>query len=201
MNYLHNVSELKNRYFVIRHGNSLANQQALVVSSPQTGIDNYGLTSLGQTQVVNSLQLNTTLPDNFKIISSDFKRASETAKIVKQHCNSQNTVHYDVRLRERFFGDYDGGPNTAYEKIWALDEQNADQVVANVESANNVTRRASELIAELERTYNKKCFLLVSHGDTLQLLQTAFLKKSAQNHRSVKHLETAEIRELILTII
>ena len=50
--------------------------------------------------------------------------------------------------------------------------------------------------------YDKKILnttvLLVSHGDALQILQTAFSKQCASRHRYQQHLETAEIRQLIL---
>jgi broad specificity phosphatase PhoE len=40
--------------------------------------------------------------------------------------------------------------------------------------------------------------VLVSHGDTLQILQAAFLRMSPTRHRSLPGLETAEIRRLRL---
>ena len=40
--------------------------------------------------------------------------------------------------------------------------------------------------------------LLVSHGDALQILQTAFHRMDASRHRQLDHLDTAEIRLLTL---
>mmetsp|Transcript_101209 Transcript_101209/g.326136 ORF Transcript_101209/g.326136 Transcript_101209/m.326136 type:complete len:81 (-) Transcript_101209:64-306(-) len=41
--------------------------------------------------------------------------------------------------------------------------------------------------------------VLVSHGDALQLLQTAFQGSPAGVHRSLPHLNPAELRELVPT--
>ena len=40
--------------------------------------------------------------------------------------------------------------------------------------------------------------LLVSHGDCLQILQTAFAGVDVSAHRSLPHLETCELRRLEL---
>lgn len=51
---------------------------------------------------------------------------------------------------------------------------------------------------DLESAYNDKDILLVSHGDASQVLQTGFQKVDPRQHRSLQHLETAEIRQLTL---
>ncbi len=77
-------------------------------------------------------------------------------------------------------------------------ELNSSHTVGNVESADAVMERTTSLITALENDFKGEIFLLVSHGDALQILQTAFNKKPASVHRSLPHLETAEIREFIL---
>ena len=59
-------------------------------------------------------------------------------------------------------------------------------------------RRATEVVWSLESYYDDQTFLLVAHGDTLQILLTAFKKYPASRQRELKHLETAEIRPLAL---
>jgi broad specificity phosphatase PhoE len=61
-----------------------------------------------------------------------------------------------------------------------------------------VLDRVTALIADLERRYSGRDILLVSHGDTLQILQAGFLRMDPARHRSVPHLATAEIRPLRL---
>lgn len=60
--------------------------------------------------------------------------------------------------------------------MWALDQQDDSHTTWNVESVRSVLDRASAAVAQLEKaarvagTY--KVFILVSHGDTSQILQT-----------------------------
>jgi probable phosphoglycerate mutase len=50
----------------------------------------------------------------------------------------------------------------------------------------------------LEQKYKNKKIILIAHGDALQILQSGFQKICSSKHRSLEHLETAEIRELTL---
>lgn len=43
--------ELHNTYLIVRHGQSEANVEGIVVSKPENGCGNYGLTSTGREQV------------------------------------------------------------------------------------------------------------------------------------------------------
>jgi probable phosphoglycerate mutase len=59
-------------------------------------------------------------------------------------------------------------------------------------------QRVTSVIADYESSHRDATLLLVSHGDALQLLQTAFLRRDASKHRTLEHLNTAEIRRLQL---
>lgn len=197
MNYLKQVNELKNAYFGMRHGQSLANTQSLIVSKPENGISAYGLSEEGEEQVrksINKAIADNRLDERLHIISSDFKRARETAEIAQALLGVQREIQLDSRLRERDFGDFELKTNDFYERSWQQDAIDPSHTLHNVESAESVMERSSALIMSLERTYQGERFLLVAHGDTLQILQTAFLKVSASKQRKMKHLETAEIR-------
>lgn len=198
MNFLLPLDQLANRYFVMRHGQSQANLQALVVSHPQNGIDGYGLSEQGIVQVRNSVQADSHLDSNLLIISSDFKRARESAEIAHRLLSCEQPLQFDERLRERDFGDWELTPDSAYERVWAADEINPDNQNRGVESPNQVMQRVTALVYDLEQTVSDTNILIVSHGDALQILQTAFSKQDASNHRLNQHLETAEIRRLMI---
>ena len=198
MNHLNAIERLGNRYFAMRHGNSLANQQGIIVSDPLNGCSGYGLSELGRAQVRESLRRGGSLDANTIILSSDFARALESAQIVASALGTGAAVETDTRLRERFFGEYELGPDDAYEEIWQCDRLDADQGLRAVESPNRVMARVTELVAELEGRYSGSTLLLVSHGDALQILQTAFARRDASEHRQLQHLQTAEIRPLLL---
>lgn len=191
---------MHNIYFVLRHGQSTANVAGIVLSSREEGekID-YTLTPLGEEQVHESVAKSKetgALDLHTVIISSPFSRTRRTAEIAKEVLGTLNAFTIDDRLRERWFGDWEKTPDTAYAKVWEEDKKNPDQVSAQVESVHAVQKRVLELIDDLENEYRERKILLVSHGDVLQILLTSMQKQSPTMHREIQQLETAEIRKI-----
>ena len=199
MNNLLKIEPLTNRYFIMRHGRSLANQLELIVSSPENGVESYGLDDKGREQVIDSVEATKAILDVSLIISSDFKRAQETAEITHDLLSLNEDIVFHKLLRERFFGDLELTSSDNYQSVWDEDGLDATHTKFGVESVGAVMDRATSLIATLEGYFTETSFLLVSHGDVSQILQAAFNKLPASEHRSVPHLNTAEIRELIVT--
>ena len=137
------------------------------------------------------------------------------------------TVNVDPRLRERFFGEFNGESDDNYNRVWENDAVSADHTSWDVESVNSVMRRTSHLVLDLEskvlhsNDVSKWNCLLVAHGDVLQIMQTAFCKIDGTKvlldlslysifniynsfieflfqHRGLPHLDTAAIRALEL---
>ncbi|GMH74607.1 hypothetical protein TrRE_jg6682 [Triparma retinervis] len=190
-----------NRFYGMRHGNSEANQEGLISSNPEVATLKHGLSSLGVEQVVNSVEgfMGREGADRrtVKVFCSDFKRAAMTADMLA--AGTGTVARRDIRIRERWFGELDNGPDDKYDDVWVRDEKDADQEWKEVESVNKVRERASDLVREIEaetRIGEEGDIVLVAHGDVLQILMTAFDGVRGEDHRSLKHLETAEIREL-----
>ncbi len=189
---------MHNHYFILRHGQSEANTLEIIISNPAEGIASYGLTPTGHTQVSSSVQAakaHHQLDSSTVIYSSDFKRCRDSAEIVQVILGCP-PPHFTSALRERFFGSWDHTHNGNYQKVWSLDEQNPAHKTDNVESTIEVLQRTTALIHQLEAIYQGAHILLISHGDALQILQTAFDHTSPAHHRHLPHLATAEIRQL-----
>jgi len=185
---------------MLRHGESKANMANIILSHLEHGKkDTFGLTKKGEEQVADSVKkakLQGWLDGAAIIYSSPFSRCKKTAEIAKEVLGVKNQIHFDDRLRERFFGDFERTSNANYQKVWDNDAKNPSHMQDNVESALDVQKRTLSLIQDLEQEYTGKNILLVSHGDALQILQTGFLKLSPSKHRDIEHLHTAEIRKL-----
>lgn len=181
----------------MRHGESKANVAKIIISTPENGVkEEYALSELGREQARRSAEATHLGPDTI-IFCSDFSRARETAEIVAGVIGA-DTPHIVEALRERHFGDFEEKSNVHYDDVWTHDAHSADHTEFGVESVNENLKRTTAFILELEEKYDGRDILLVSHGDTLQILQTAFERVDAHQHRSLTHLETAEIRELVL---
>ncbi|EME28321.1 phosphoglycerate mutase family protein isoform 1 [Galdieria sulphuraria] len=101
---------LANSYYVLRHGESRANVEHLIVSDSENGIlDSYGLTDKGKQQAQQAAtHLKETLDKDWSekynkemvtLVASPFSRARETAEIIATQLQFQVIV--DPLLRER----------------------------------------------------------------------------------------------------
>lgn len=200
MNNLENIERLNNNYFILRHGESKANVLGIILSDPKSGTIEFGLSDKGKEEVKESAKKwleNGILDKDTVIVSSDFTRARETAEIAREVLGADKIIINKI-LRERNFGKWERTSDKNYNEVWKDDKLNPNHKINNVESANDVQKRVTNMILDLEKQFNGKRILLVSHGDALQILQTGFLKTSASKHREVPHLNKAEIRELSL---
>lgn len=195
------LNRLRNTYLGMRHGRSQAQELGIILSSvAEGGKPEYSLVKAGREEVQESVEAamrEGILDSRVVIFSSPLSRALETAEI-GQKVLKAGTVVVDHRLRERFFGRYDGKSNKYYQAVWDLDVVDPSHTDMGVESANDVQSRFGEVIAEAERDFNKRIILLVGHGDLLQIGETGFFGLPASVHRSLSHLKNAEIRPYML---
>ncbi|KAI8621240.1 histidine phosphatase superfamily [Chytriomyces sp. MP71] len=198
------------RAFLVRHGQSLANIHDRICSLPETGtLPTEGLSDAGKQQVQKSAEaIIASLPSPtprdavIQITTSDFTRAYETASILRdsfvRNGFTATNLAVDARLRERNFGAQLEGKSGHdwYEKVWAQDALRIQ--FEGVETPESVAERANSVVKEVVRKTAAYAFF-VAHGDTLQILQTQAKRNdspvSCWDHRTLQHLETAEIRE------
>ena len=146
MNQLHALEQLTNRYFIMRHGPSLANQQGLIASHADNALDAYGLTDSGRIQVDASLSLVAALGAATRILSSDFRRACETAEIAHGRLGCRTALCIDPRLRERDFGEFELTSDDHYHEIWRQDEAGVNGGWRGVEGPGQVMARITSLV-------------------------------------------------------
>tara|TARA_R110002012_G_scaffold20535_5_gene72744 strand:- start:543 stop:1130 length:588 start_codon:yes stop_codon:yes gene_type:complete len=180
----------RNRYLLMRHGHSQANQQGLIISSPERGIQAFGLSAIGEQQMA-QLVVAWTWPIPTQVVHSDFLRTTQTAARVTRAFKLEMTA--DKRLRERYFGDLDGQADECYPEVWAWDAVDAEHRHHGVESVSSVAARMRAVIEGLEQQYTGETILLVSHGDPLQILLTALANKPLSQHREQPALLPASV--------
>ena len=181
----------------MRHGQSKANVAGIIVSRIENDrCGDYGLSELGRQQALAAAR-GCGLPGDTVICSSDFSRARQTGEIVRAHLGAGEVVVAEA-LRERCFGEWEGSPADNYARVWAADETNPGHADGNVEPVTAVLDRTTAFIVDLEQRYSGRDILLVSHEDTLRILQAGFLRMNPSRHRSLPDLATAEIRPLRL---
>ena len=186
-----------NNYSGMRHGQSKANVMNVIVSCiDNDSASNYGLTDLGRQQALMAAT-GSGLSGDTVICTSDFARAAQTAQIVAAALGADD-VTVTPALRERCFGDWEGMSSENYATVWDADRASPDHAESRVEPASAVLARATAFIVALEERYSGRDILLVSHGDTLQILQTRFLGMNPGRHRELPHFEPAQMRRFNL---
>lgn len=188
-------TQFKNRYYLMRHGESIANKEGLIVSSPNNAINRYGLTTNGANQVLEAA-LNTRLDDNAIIVSSDYKRAIESANIMHSVISTSSPIVIEPLLRERDFGQWELSDDSYYNNVWQQDIKSPNTRVNNVESVQQTLSRGLQVIKKLESMHQEKKILLVGHGDVLQILLAYYHQIDPRFHRSLNPIANADIRSL-----
>ncbi|NBD73660.1 class I tRNA ligase family protein [Patescibacteria group bacterium] len=149
-----------NAYLVIRHGQAQSNVGHYISSDIN---DDNPLTEEGEAQIRRAAQR---LKDEELdlIITSPFMRTSQTAAIVREELDlPQEQVVVDARLGEINLGVLNGKPIDAYKETHPTYADRFDSGPEGGESLQDVRRRLGAFLYEIERTYQGKRILLVTH--------------------------------------
>lgn len=193
----------KNTYYVMRHGQSIANTKALLDTS---GDPNNHLTEDGKKGVRASAEgLKGEGID--MIITSPFLRTKETADIVKEIIGVTE-VHQDIRLREFEMGIYDGKTIGEFLQDYGITYLELDTRIGGAESHRDMMNRTMQVIGDLEAKYSNKKILIITHGGPGRMLiagtelRTEEELLADERSDSTKHyLQNAKVRKLNTKIV
>jgi isoleucyl-tRNA synthetase len=156
----------QNRYFVFRHGHS--GRQVKKISSCWPEANPLPLTATGKKQVFASAKKLAAQKIDL-IISSDLLRTKETAMIIGQATSAK--IVYDKRLRDFNVGEFNGQDP---KRFWDFAVTKENQLTAKPkkgESLVAIRRRVYELMAEVDKKYQNKTIVFVSHEIPLTILE------------------------------
>ena len=213
------LPELKNSYYLLRHGQSTANVAGIISSARSlAGSTKHGLTELGWTQGRSSAKplLNLINKDgnNGKKVffySSPFARARQTAEAClqgldecKDEINESNLeivrdIGIDDGLMERYFGRLDGKALMTYAYVWPVDMFDPTHTAFEVESVSEVATRVGEAILRIEDKHEGDVIVLASHADTLQITQLYAANAPNVGAFSQYRFTNGEVRSMLRT--
>lgn len=197
------VPQSGNEYFVMRHGESKSNV-AGVISANIKNED--PLTEKGREQVLASVaELQKQKID--MIIVSPFMRTQQTAELVREQLGlPSDAVYVDERIREFDLADELEG------KRWHDDyavanfatwEERFTKKIEGSENRRDVTKRMGEFLYEIERTYQGKRILIVSHGGCIATLRAAAvgmnIAETKADYDSGRYFGNAQWEKLLFT--
>lgn len=152
------IMELKNKYFLLRHGQALSNVENVISCWPEKR--EFPLTEEGRRQIEESaVKLAGKKID--MIFSSDLLRTKQTAEIVAKKLNRE--IKYDERLREYNMGEYNGKGIEEYYKVFDNQLDRFYKKAEDGESYTDIKERIISFVSEKESEYTGKNILAVSH--------------------------------------
>lgn len=152
-----------NAYFALRHGQSENNALNRVNSNPK---NTYHLTKKGTVQVEKTVKAFIRQLKGKKIdliVSSDFARAQETAGIAAKLLGYDAKIVIDKRLREINCGIFDDKSIKEYHAHFVSLEEKFIKPAPKGESLNDVKKRMTEFVYEIDTKHKGKNILIVSH--------------------------------------
>mmetsp|Transcript_605 Transcript_605/g.1366 ORF Transcript_605/g.1366 Transcript_605/m.1366 type:complete len:326 (-) Transcript_605:13-990(-) len=188
-------ANLKNHYYMLRHGQSTANIAEIISSSRSLAYSEmHGLTAFGYeqgkesaNQLLDILEKQGAKPGQKVVfVSSPFARAKQTAeacmdglmsndgnkeKIEAMGIEIEDTIEIENGLMERYFGRLDADRIYTYAYVWPMDRINVTHTAFDVESVAAVCTRLSRVVDRCEEQFDDTHIVWVSHADVLQIGQ------------------------------
>ncbi len=157
-----------NTYIVMRHGEAENITRHLINSWPEKEI--LPLTEKGISQVKESAKA--LKKEKIDVIfASDITRTKQTAEIVADIVGVKN-IHFDPRIREFDFGDFNGTNYDEYAKYYGSRVEKFTKRTPNGENHTDLRKRAYEFLADIEAKYKNKKILIVTHDGVVYMLHS-----------------------------
>ena len=187
-----------NRYIFLRHGEAISNVKNLLSSYPETFFN--PLTDKGIRQIKNLIPTLQKFNIDF-IVTSPLLRTRQTANIIREYLHIP--VYIDFNLREIDFGVLNGKPIKEYDKLYKDQYDQYFKKPEGGESLDEVRKRMIKAILDLEKKYEGKTILIISHQDPLWALfgEMQALSKKQTAEREDFSLAPGELKEVEYLVV
>lgn len=193
--------KLKNKYYILRHGEAISNVKNIVSSWPEKF--NNHLTKNGRAQIKKAAKelknICAKLGRNIDLIfTSPLLRTKQTAEIIGRAFKIKPKI--DKKLREIDFGIFNSG---RLEKMWnsfKAEKERIQKGPPKGETYLEVLKRMYDFLKNTDKKYKNKNILIISHEGPLFLLEGKVrefsLIETIKNYPPEKRIHKGEIREL-----
>lgn len=187
--------KLRNKYYIMRHGQALSNVRALCSNWPETFYN--PLTKTGR-KIVEASAKKMLDKDLDFIFASPLLRTQQTAGVVGRLVKIEPVI--DKRLREISFGKYNGGPLELMWKHFKNENERVRRGADGGETYSEILKRMVGFLKSIDKKYKGQNILIVSHEGPLFLLQGKVMglsiKGTIKKFPLAKRIHKGEIREL-----
>jgi broad specificity phosphatase PhoE len=160
--------KLKNKYFLLRHGQTVYQRYGIRVNYPEGSDHTLGITPEGREMIKKSAEQ--LKPENIDLIfASPFLRTKQSAEIAGEIFGIKE-INYDKRLVDIDMGVFAGKTYEEYEKFFVEKRERFIKKPEGSETWNEIIDRLKSFLAEVEQKHKNKNILVVSHADPIWLL-------------------------------
>jgi isoleucyl-tRNA synthetase len=193
---LKKFSHAKNTYYIMRHGQA-ENNTAGVLSGDFKAP--HHLTEIGREQVAKSAE--TLKGTKFDIVFvSPFVRTQETMNIVKEKLGWKDMpIITDERIHEQDSGTWNGKKVSDFYRDYPFTERFIN-MPEKAETYAVIKKRMGDFLYDLEKKYEGKTILIISHETALYLLTAASLGLDRKQTLAIRgehdYIKNAEVKKL-----
>ncbi len=183
----------KNKYFIIRHGETTSILEGWIGSGKETGRFVSRMTPKGIKQIEKSAK-ELTKKKISVIYASPYSRIKEVVSILQKHIDAK--VVFDDRLKEIDCGIWNHKNILEFRKSFSHIKERFDHPPENGESLNDVRKRVYNFIQEIDSRHNGENIIIVGHGDPLWMLESAVKHLSSKEAISISYINVGTWREI-----
>ncbi len=186
-----------NKYFVMRHGQAGNNIDKVFNKDSHV---NSHLTLKGKDDVIENINKFDQSID--LIISSPFQRTRETTDLVLAKLKiPKEEVVYDERIQEwNIDSTFEGTPLAEFKQYFDYDySRTVTKIFKDGESFADMVKRVGGFIDEIEKKYQNKNILLISHAGVqraLDFIAQGYTFEKLQKNEPIPFLENGKIKEI-----
>lgn len=205
---LGSLAELKketkrNTYFVVRHGEAESNAKNIVSGKKENP---HHLTEKGKEEVKKAIKKLKRKGIN-QIIASPFIRTKETAELIADGLGiKKDAIIFDERIKEIDTGDFNLKSVDEYRAFFSSVAEKFTKRPPNGETAHDVKQRAGDFLYDIDKKYEGKTILIVTHEYLVWMLesvQKGLTDKESAEIKSIEddYIHTGEVRALDFSYI
>ncbi len=176
------IGKTTNTFVFMRHGEAENNTRHLINCWPEP--EKLPLTLKGNSQVRESAKK--LKKEGIDLIfASDVTRTKQTAEIVAKELGIQK-IHFDPRLREFNFGDFNGRSYAEYAKYYSSRAEKFFKKTPNGENHTDLRKRAYEFLKDIDARHKNKKILVVTHDGLVYMLHSIAMGRSLEDQMKEK---------------
>ncbi len=160
--------KLNNKYFLLRHGQTIYQKNSVRINYPADADSTLSITEEGKEMIKNAAE-NLKKEKISIIFASPALRTKQSSEIAAKILGIKK-INYDKRLLDIKMGEFVGKTYEEYENFFSEKSERFTKRPKGGENWNDILVRLKSFLSDIEKEYQNKNILVISHADPLWLM-------------------------------